>query len=71
MADNPYFKKPPVKHFTALPKDQVNELIQALDKTGQEQILDIKTVCALRMAIYTGLRDNSIRGALWKEIDFE
>ena len=71
MADNPYFKKPPVKHFTALPKDQVDELIKALDKTGQEQILDIKTVCALRMAIYTGLRDNSIRGALWKEIDFE
>jgi len=71
MADNPYFKKPPVKHFTALPKDQVNSLIQALNKTGPEQILDIKTVCALRMAIYTGLRDNSIRGAVWKEIDFE
>lgn len=71
MSDNPYFKKPPVKHFTALPKDQVNFLIQALDKTGTEQILDIKTVCALRMAIYTGLRDGSIRGAQWKEIDFE
>ena len=71
MSDNPYFKKPPVKHFTALPKDQVNDLIQALNKTGPEQILDIKTVCALRMAIYTGLRDGSIRGAQWKEIDFE
>jgi integrase len=71
MSDNPYLKKPPVKHFTALPKDQVNTLIQALDKTGSEQKLDIKTVCALRMAIYTGLRDGSIRGAQWKEIDFE
>ncbi len=71
MSDNPYFKKPPVRHFTALPKDQVNALIQALDKKGSEQKLDIKTVCALRMAIYTGLRDGSIRGGQWKEIDFE
>jgi integrase len=71
MADNPYFKKPPVKHFTALPQNQVGALINELDKTGFEQKLDAKTVCALRLALYTGLRDNSIRGALWGEIDLE
>jgi integrase len=71
MADNPYFKKPPVVHFSALPQADVAELIRKLNLTGTEQILDAKTVCALRLALYTGLRDNSIRGALWREIDLE
>jgi len=71
MADNPYFKKPPVKHFVALPQNEVGALIKELNKTGAEQKLDLKTVCALRMALYTGLRDSSIRGALWGEIDLE
>jgi integrase len=71
MADNPYFKKPPVAHFSALPQADVAELIRKLNLTGAEQILDAKTVCALQLALYTGLRDNSIRGALWREIDLE
>ena len=71
MADNPYFKKPQVKHFSALPQDKVGDLIKALNVTGMKQKLDIKTVCALRIALYTGLRDNSIRGAQWSEIDFK
>jgi integrase len=71
MADNPYFKKPPVKHFSALPQNKVGELIKALNVTSIGQKLDVKTVCALRLALYTGLRDNSIRGALWGEIDFD
>jgi len=71
MADNPYFKKPPVKHFAALPQNEVGALIKELNKKGAEQKLDLKTVCALRLALYTGLRDNSIRGALWGEIDLE
>jgi integrase len=71
MADNPYFKKPPVVHFSALPQADVAELIRKLNLTGTEQILDAKTVCALRLALYTGLRDNSIRGALWWEIDLD
>ena len=71
MADNPYFKKPLVKHFAALPQNEVGALIKELNKTGAEQKLDLKTVCALRLALYTGLRDNSIRGALWGEIDLE
>jgi integrase len=71
MADNPYFKKPPVKHFSALPQNKVGELINALNVTGINQKLDVKTVCALRLALYTGLRDNSIRGSQWSEIDFD
>lgn len=71
MADNPYFKKPPVKHYTALNEEKIPQLMQRLTQTGKEQILDIKTVCALKLALYTGLRDNSIRGAKWSEIDFQ
>ena len=69
MSDNQYFKKPLVKHFQALPKEKVPQLMAALNKRQAEQQLDIKTVCALKLALYTGLRDNSIRGALWSEID--
>ena len=71
MADNPYFKKPPVKHHEALPQDQAPALIEMLAKRGQEQPLDIKTVAGLLMALYTGLRDNAIRAARWDEIDLE
>ena len=70
MADNPYFKKPPVKHFKALPQDEALGLVAELHKTGVEQRLEPRTVCALLMALYTGLRDHSIRGATWSEIDF-
>ena len=71
MSDNQYFKKPPIKHFEALPKEQVPMLMTALNKSTSDQQLDIKTVCALKLAIYTGLRDNSIRGAKWMEIDLD
>lgn len=71
MSDNPYLKKPTVKHFDALSKGDVPSLMNELNKTGKAQKLDIKTVCALKLALYTGLRDNSIRGALWNEIDFD
>jgi len=71
MSDNQYFKKPPVKHFEALPKEQVSMLMTALNKSTADQQLDIKTVCALKLAIYTGLRDKSIRGAKWMEIDLD
>ena len=69
MADNPYFKKPPVKHFTALPQGEVPLLMAALNLRGQEQKLRFETVCALKLSLYTGLRDNAIRGAVWHEID--
>ncbi len=71
LVTHPYLKKPQVKHFEALRQDQVGDLIKEIRKNGEEQILDIKTKTALLLALYTGLRDNSIRGARWSEIDFE
>jgi integrase len=44
--------------------------MEALNQTGGTQALDIRTVSALKLALYTGLRDHSIRGAKWAEIDF-
>jgi integrase len=69
MADNPYFKKPPVKHHKALPQDRIGELMTALNLVGSDQVLKPETVAALKMTLYTGLRDHSIRGATWSEID--
>ena len=71
MSDNPYFKKPAVKHYDALPKSGVPKLMEELNKTGKAQKLDVKTVGALKLALYTGLRDNSIRGAKWEEINLD
>lgn len=71
MSDNPYFKKPPVKHYDALDRSEAQRLMAELNKTGKSQKLTAKTVCALKLALYTGLRDNSIRGALWNELDLE
>lgn len=71
MADNTYFKKPSVRHFTAIAQSDVPELIKKLNKTGVEQILQPQTVCGLLLALYTGLRDYSLRAAKWSEIDFE
>ena len=71
MADNPYFKKPAIKHFTAIHQRDVPKLIAQLGERGERQQLNLPTVCGLLMAIYTGLRDTSIRGAQWKEIDLD
>lgn len=70
MADNPYFKKPPVKHFKAIPQGEVASLMVILKLTGKDQKLSAETVAALKLSLYTGLRDNSVRGAKWAEIDF-
>ena len=71
MADNTYFKKPSVRHFIAIAQSDVPDLIEKLNKTGVEQILQPQTVCGLLLALYTGLRDYSLRAAKWSEIDFE
>ena len=71
MADNPYFAKPTVKHFTALAQEDVSALVAQLRPNGVEQRLKITTSTALLMALYTGLRDSSIRGARWSEIDLQ
>ena len=71
MADNPYFRKPRVQHFKALPQKDVLNLLSDLNQRGEAQRLSPQVVCALKMALFTGLRDYSIRGAKWREIDFE
>ena len=53
MSDNPYFKKPPVKHFEALPKENVPLLMAELNKVSSEQKLNIKTVCAFIFLVYS------------------
>ena len=70
LADNPYLKKPQVKHFRALPQTQVGKLVSELNKSGVAQTLDIKVQNALLLTLYTGLRDYSIRGAKWDEINW-
>lgn len=71
MADNPYFKRPAVKHFSAMPKELVPEFVALLARRGEKQILQPVTIAGLLMALYTGLRDSSIRGSRWSEIDFD
>lgn len=59
----------PVGHkpFAALPKEQLGDFLRALDNAG----IAPATRVALFSAIYTGLRDYSVRGALWGEIDLD
>jgi len=71
LKGSPFLKKPPVRHFSALKQQQVGELMTFLRENGPEQRLSINTQCGLLLALYTGLRDNSLRGAKWSEIDFE
>lgn len=71
LSDNIMLKRPKVKHFAALPQESIGLLMIDLHKTGIKQQLDLFTVTGLLMALYTGLRDHSIRGAKWAEIDFE
>jgi integrase len=71
MADNTYFKKPPTKHFAAISQSDVPGLIEKLNISGEGQILQPQTVYGLLLALYTGLRDFSLRAAKWSEIDFE
>ena len=71
MADNPYFKKPQVRHHKAIAQHDVPNLVSDLNRSGENQKLSDGVVCGLKMALYTGLRDYSIRSAKWADIDFE
>jgi len=71
MADNPYFKKPPVKHHSALPQADVPDLLAKLSVRGEAQLLELPTIAGLLIALYTGLRETAIRAAQWREIDLE
>ena len=48
MADNPYFKKPPVKqHHSALPQADVPDLVAKLKVRGEEQLPELPTIAGL------------------------
>lgn len=59
-------RKPEVEHFAALPIEHVGEFLRTLDASDVTAV----TKAALLLMLYTGLRDGSLRGAQWKEINF-
>lgn len=70
ITGNPLIKKHKPLHFKAIKRDDVGQLMYKISKTGKEQPLDLVTISAIYLTIYTGLRNKSIRGAKWKEINF-
>lgn len=61
-------KKPETTHYAALSVAQIAPLLKALE--GGPGVTDT-VAAALKLLLYTGLRDGSLRGAQWKEIDFD
>ena len=60
-------KRPEVKHFAALKTKDVGPLLK---KMAQSQV-DPITQAAMILMLLTGLRDASLRGAQWQEIDLK
>jgi len=61
-------KRPTTTHYSALSAEQIGLMLTALDTgVGASYVVS----AALRLMLYTGLRDGSLRGAQWKEIDWE
>jgi integrase len=58
-------KKPTVRHFAALKATEVGAFLNKLDTSGVQPT----TQLALMLMLYTGLRDASLRGARWNEIN--
>ena len=58
-------RKPEVKHFAALRVEEVGDFLRALAASNVEPV----TKAALRLMLLTGLRDHSLRGARWSEVD--
>ncbi len=58
-------------HFKAIQRQDVGELMHKLNLTKTDQPLGFVTTAALFLTLYTGLRNNSIRGAKWKEINLQ
>lgn len=58
--------KPEVRHFEALHREQIGPMLRNLD---DDTSLDLVTKAGLYLSLVTSLRDNSLRGAKWKEFD--
>ncbi len=58
-------KRPETTHHAALSVEQIGPMLAALERSGTS----LATRAALLLMLYTGLRDGSLRGAQWREID--
>lgn len=58
-------------HFKSIQRQDVGELMHKLSLTHSNQKLSFVTTAAVYLTLYTGLRNNSIRGARWKEINLQ
>jgi integrase len=67
ILSHPDIPKPEVKHFAAIKPEQVGPMLRALGGSGTELV----TRAAIMLMLFTGLRDASLRGARWSEIDTE
>ena len=67
LAGSSVLAKPKVTPFAALKPKQVGAFLRKLAASGTERT----TRTALLLLLYTGLRDASLRGARWKEIDLK
>jgi len=67
LARSSVLRKPDVRHFAALKAKQVGPLLTKIDAGGVEPV----TRVALLLMLYSGLRDYSLRGARWGEIDLK
>ncbi len=67
IVDNSRLKKPEVTHFAALKAGQVGPMLRALAASNFREV----TKAAIILMLQTGLRDSSLRGAKWKEIDLQ
>lgn len=65
LADSRLLEKPKVEHFAAIKAKQVGPMLRALVASQVDPV----TAAALRIMLYTGLRDASLRAARWREID--
>jgi len=58
-------------HFKAIQRQDVGELMYKLSLVKSAQPIGAVTRAGLMLTLYTGLRNNSIRGAKWNEVDLE
>ena len=58
--------RPATKHYAAMQANEIGTFLRALESGKGANAV---TAAALRLMLYTGLRDGSLRGAQWKEID--
>lgn len=60
-------KRPPVKHKTALSKDDIHALLERIEAGTSTQEVKI----ALRLLLLTFVRPGELRNALWSEFDLD